>query len=290
MLKRGRVVTLLFILTVCFNLVGLAAADQIPVEKIEVSTPVYRPVYSEFEPLLGTYTYKVSWQGIPAATVTISVERDGLRYRLETTAKTYKAIDLFYRLRYQAQGLISAVDYLPLRSSFDTKENSRHKHAVITFLPDGTIHSVYKRKGREAREVEFNTNNFTLDPFSAAFLARSLKWEKGITRQFDTYNGRSRYLISLTAVEKVKMRVNNKIRDVWVVSPTVKKLNSSRKKNKLREAKIYVTADNRKEILQIISEVFIGSVKTKLISFVPSNRPITGTAVASGRKHKVFIK
>ena len=42
---------------------------------IEVSTPVYRPDFSAFDPNLGRYTYRVSWEGIPAAELVVDVDQ-----------------------------------------------------------------------------------------------------------------------------------------------------------------------------------------------------------------------
>ena len=58
---------------------------------------------------------------------------------------------------------------------------------------------------------------------------------------------------------------------------------------KLREAFIYLTADREREVLQIISEVFIGSVKTKLESYVPATRnPGSSVARNAGKVKLVF--
>lgn len=245
------------------------AAQDIDVGAIKISTPAYAPAEGEFTPPFGTYTYEVSWQGIPAAELSVSLKESDGRYRIATTARTYSAIDLFYKLRYRAEGLISALDLTPYKTFIDNRENSRQKLVQMTFHENGDIESVRSQTGKESKFLRFNTGNFTLDPFSAAFLARSLPWEKGMSREFDTFNGKTRYLITLTAVDKVKMVVNGRNRDVWVISPTVKNLNSPSSNSKLREAKVYVTADPEREILQIVSKVFIGAVTTKLVSFAP---------------------
>lgn len=260
----------------------MVRAEDIPVDAVQIKTPVYRPMFADFNPPLGTYHYTVTWQGIPAASAKVSIEREGMRYRLRTTARTYSAIDLFYRLRYMAEGEISAVDFLPFRSVFEVQENSRRKWAELTFFPNGEILTQRTRNGSDQEELRFNPNNMMLDPFSAAFLARSLEWSEGETKEFDTFNGRSRYLIRLTASEKTTLEVNDQLREVWVIKPEVRKLTTTEDNKKLREAWIYVSADDQREVLQIRSEVFIGSVRTRLTAFEPSTAPITGPAVAQG--------
>lgn len=279
-INKGRAMRGVAVL-IAIALFGVASsAFAISPSEVVIQTPVYRPQFPDFDPPLGKYTYTVSWQGIPAATVTADIEQDGEHYLIEATARTYSGIDLIYRLRYTAQGVLSKSDLMPIRTVIDNRENSRHKRSEIEFKEDGTIHSVFMKKGEEPEIYSFDPENFTLDPFAAAFLARSLDWQPGQVRKFDTFNGKSRYLITLTAEERTTVKVNGEERDVWVVSPYVEKLTDMTSKQKLRKAWIYITADKAREILMIKSEVFIGTVKTKLVEFTPSIRPNAGTQVA----------
>lgn len=282
------VFSLLLALLVAFP----AAAEEEPTaDQVQVSTPVYRPEFSQFDPPLGTYSYTVSWQGIPAATVELSVAQDEMYYRIVAQAQTYSGIDLFYKLRYRAEGLISSFDLSPVKTIIDQSENSRIKNTQITFGPDDKVFAVRSSKPRnEVKVLNFKPNNFMLDPFSAAFLARSLHWEKGATREFDCFNGKSRYLVSLTAEDRVTMKVNGQERDVWVIVPKVVNLTSKEQTKKLRRAEIYVTADKAREVLQIVSEVFIGSVSTKLVSFAPSNQPPPAVRVARSPQGQSFMR
>lgn len=264
------VATTLAVLAVC----GASPlhADITP-DLVKVSTPIYRPQLDQFEPVMGTYTYDVHWQGIPAATATMQVVRQGESYRLVAKAKTARAIDLFYKLRYHAEGLISMFDLLPSRTVISQRENSKIKDTEIAYLSDGEILSIRRQSDwKEAQIVRFNPENQTLEPFSAAFLARSLDWTPGQVRQFDTFNGKTRYLITLEAIDEVMMNVNGEPRRVWVISPKVENLTAKRL-SKLRDARIYVTADRYREVLKIVSEVFIGSVTAELVSFTPEARP-----------------
>lgn len=266
-----------------------AAADNyISPELIQVSTPVYRPEFSQFSPALGTYTYEVAWQGIPAATINVEIAQDDMHYRASVSARTAKGIDIFYKLRYYAKGIISSYDLSPINSEVEHQENSNIKTTKMTFSEDGNIEVIRQKKGKDPQSLNFNPQNFTLDPFSAAFLARSLPWEVGQSRQFDTFNGKSRYLITLTAVDKVTMKVNGRDREVWVISPKVVNLTQAKPSNKLRSAEIYVTADKERDILQIVSKVFIGSVKTKLTGFVPSSVPAPTMRIARAREGSIL--
>ena len=270
--KRARLAPVVFVAsaTVLFASAIAWAGDFVPPDTIKVSTPHYKPELHDFDPAMGHYEYEVSWQGIPAAELGLDVGREKDRYRLTATAKTYSAIDLFYTLRYRAEGLITADKLSPVKTVIDQQENSKYTNTQISFSPKGEVQSTRQRRGRDAEVYKFDPKNFTLDPFSAAFLARSLSWEEGQVREFDTFNGCSRYLIKFTALEKITMRVNGEERPVWVISPEVKNLSSPNSAQKLRDAKIYITADKARELLMIKSEVFIGTVTTKLTAFEPT--------------------
>ncbi len=255
-------------LTFSLAVINPVLGELAPEEKMEIKTPSYFPIMSQFKPELGTYVYDVSWQGIPAATVSFVVDKEGYDYKLSTRVKTSKGVSIFYKLKYNANASLSSIDLYPKDSYYYEKENSKEKITTITFTPDGFITSKRIKNGKDDGTSHFKTNNMTLEPFSAAFLARSLTWDKNEVREFDTYVGKSRYIIKLTGLDKIKMDVNGQERDVWVVSPEVKKL-GKKKYSKLRKAKIYITADSKRELLEIKSQVFIGSVKTKLESFTP---------------------
>ena len=182
----GKATALLVLLQLCW---GAAQAAELTPAEVEIRTPVYAPSGShEFQQ--GTYGYEISWQGIPAAEATVKVERVGRQYRLVATAKTLSFVDMFYKLRYRAEGLISAEDYTPRKMIIDQRENSRIKNTKVKFLRNGEIHSVLAKKDGDRKELQFRPGNFTLEPFSAAFLARSLDWTPGQEREFDTFDGK----------------------------------------------------------------------------------------------------
>lgn len=271
---RASLLTLMAVL--CLPTIGVA--ENISAADVKVSTPRYKANTDSFSPPLGTYTYEVSWQGIPAATATVVVDRENDKYKVSSHAKTAKFIDIFYRLRYQADGKIDAQDFSPDKLVINHKENSRVKAYNITFGDGGMIRSVQQKN--DSKEVlEFVSDNYTLDPFSSTFLARSLDWKVGDTRFFDTFNGKSRYLIKLTAVEEITRDHNGSPKQLIVIEPTVRNLTKPTQDSKLRTAKIYVTKDERRDVVEIASSVFVGTVRTELVGFVPKGAKAMTTAV-----------
>lgn len=261
------------LMTALFFYGHAAHAERIPADEVKIITPAYSPEPEKFKPRFGTYTYAVSWQGIPAGSLEILLEQRGANYRIEASARTNRFIDFFYKLRFNTKATVSATSLYPQVSVYNSRENHRNKKTTIEFLPDGEIKSVHEDRHGNLEKLTFKPNNFTLDPFSAVFLALSLSWEVGDTRQFDTFTGKSRYLVELTAIEKTTIDINGTKREAIVISPRVDNLtkkNLSEEDEKLREARIYVSTDKTSEILKITSDIFIGTVNTNMVSFSPA--------------------
>jgi hypothetical protein len=64
------------------------AADIEHITSVKVTTQVIEPDFEQFKQRLGSYSYRVSWQGIPAADVKVSVNKKSQRYQIEAIAKT----------------------------------------------------------------------------------------------------------------------------------------------------------------------------------------------------------
>ena len=145
---------------VFYSGLAFAGGKSITADQVKIKTPTYKPSFDEFTPPLGEYKYEVSWQGIPAAGLTATVTREDDTYRIVTTAKTYKAIDLFYKLRYRAEGVISAYTLRPKKTMINHRENSRVKNTEIKFEGD-KIKSVYTKLGKPSEILNFETDNYS---------------------------------------------------------------------------------------------------------------------------------
>lgn len=274
--KSGR---LLFLLALGVFVLVLEAlplfAEKIPLDQVHISTPVYAPADS-FKPLLGRYSYEVSWNGIPAGSVELELELNGDEYEIKTSARTAKGIDILYKLRYEAETVLAADTLQPKHSFSVTRTNSKKKITELEFLPGGEILSTREDNHGKLRTLKFDSDNFTLEPYSAGFLALSQEWKVGETRRFDMFSGKSRYLIEFTAVEQTEITVNGALRQAIVLCPSVKKLTDTgddAEDKKLREARIYISVDQPREILKISSDLLFGSVDTMMVGFSPTSKP-----------------
>jgi hypothetical protein len=238
--------------------------------EIKVVTPHYSPS-SMITPHRGLFKYDVEWEGIPVASASIEIKDNANITTIETHAKSAKLIDLLYQLRYVAKGDMDRTALVPLSTHIDHRENSKQRLTDITFLPEGLINSVIAKVNKgEQSSYSFRSDNQTFDPFSSAVMAQSLPWNVGQSRKFDVFDGKNRYVITLKCLKKATRYILGKKTPVLIFEPKVFDENNNTKAAKLRRATITFTDDEFRDLVELNSEVFIGSIKASMSSFSPA--------------------
>jgi hypothetical protein len=268
-------------ITVQTLIVALAvttSADYISPELIRVSTP--KPAAKSLLYNPGIYRYLVAWQGIPVAHSEIIIgdqpvlTSDSLQDNQRTIradTRTTKAIDMLYKLRHTSESIFDVKTLTPVRFLFEQRENSRYKRFDVKF--GETIESKFWNKPEMSEPKEslsFPATNFTLDPLFGALFARSVSVGIGEEQRFDIWNGKNRYLITFKVDGREKIRFGKNEVSALRVIPRVEKLTDSKREEKrLRACTIWISDDDRREILKIESKVLVGRVSATLESFTP---------------------
>lgn len=244
----------------------LAHAEYISPDKINITTPRYKANPVTYIDLV--YQYRISWQGIPVATATISVLPMGNdlpgQVKVVARAKTAKAIDMFYKMRHLSEAVFDGKVFEPISFFSQQKENRREKHRVIKYQGLGKIASEQSNQKGDRSYLEFDTKNATYDPLSGAFLAKSVEPEIGKAIQIDIFNGKHRFLISFLYQGKEKIKFGQTERDAYLVIPTLNRLTDTEHEHRFHHAKLWVSADARRDILKMESKVWIGTVVAEL--------------------------
>jgi hypothetical protein len=244
-------------------------AERRPLSEISVVTPHYSPS-ATITPRRGLFEYDVEWEGIPVASASIEITDHSSFTKIETQAKSAKLIDLLYKLRYLAKGEFERTALTPITTHIDHRENSKQRLTNITFLPDGMINSVIAKVNKgEQSTYSFKSENQTFDPFSSAVMAQSLPWDVGQSRKFDVFDGKNRYVITLQCIKKATRYILGKKTPVLIFEPKVFDENNNTKAAKLRRATITFTDDQFRDLVELDSEVFIGSIKASISSYSP---------------------
>lgn len=274
-------------------------ADYIPPGTLTVQTVAYRaqPIREQ----LGTYHYDVKWQGIPVGHCAVTVDESylsGVRHlEVEATASTNSAIDIFYRLRHTSESLFRADSFAPIRYVMDQTQNRKQQTREIVFGPNGEIRSIDLKRSRkgveETRdEIVFFSSNQTLDPISAAFVAKSLAVSIGTQTSFDVFNGKHRYLVGFEVLGQEQLRLGNSLVSAFKVRPSVKKLTDSEGERRLREATLWISTDGTNRILKLDSKVLVGRITAQLDRFEPAQQPGAPTpteATPTGPVHQARL-
>lgn len=260
-------------------LVSTAQAEYIQPSAVKVSTKSYYPKHSDFS--VGEYVYRISWQGIPVASAKVNVDQpdsNGM-WKVSAGAKTGDWISVLYSLSFDSESFFSRESFKPKLFTSRQTENQKKKVKEVSFLPGGLIQTKAFKDGKKDETISFQSKNQTLDPISAAFLARSLPIKVGSKKSFDVFNGKHRYLITFFVESKEKLKLNNKGEvECFSVRPEVVKLTDTEGEKRLRSARIWITADDKREVVKLESSVLIGSVKAELERFVPGkdqSQPVT---------------
>ncbi len=219
-----------------------------------------------------TLSYRVAWNGLPAAHATVSIKPEELggeaAYTVETTASTNRFVDLFWRFRGNAQVSFLARDWTPLRFRYDRNVRGVRSLTTIDFNPaQRRANSLYVKGGVTKKELELSSLDL-IDPITAVFKARHDDIEIGSKLEYDVFTGESRYRVELSVDGRDQVEVPAGTFAALRVTPRVWKIRGHDKPpdRRLRGASIWVSDDSERVLLRIRSDVFIGAVTFDLMS------------------------
>jgi len=258
-------------------LIGLvigARSATFALQPPERNPEVVSDLVSEFTPRLGTFYYVVHWADSKVADATITIERDGDYYRMIADEETTKFLDRIYRIRYRGETVIRAEDLVPVETVIDEERGKKKTTEQIRYDGDGKAEVVVSKKEPDAPVQQeaylINEETFAIDMFSAIFLARSFDWQENESQQFDVFSGKKRYLVTLDCIGKTVFQEGDIKIDAWVIRPGVLKQNDPDAKTKHSEARVYLSADESRDLLKIKTKIGLGTVKMKLLRYEPN--------------------
>jgi hypothetical protein len=240
---------------------------------------------------LGSYTYSLGWQGIEVGESTLTITKETNEsgkevLKVSAEAKTGKVIDVFYRLRHISTAFIDPETFTPFKFITEQKENSRKKKRIVTYEADGSIKSErWGSKGKK-EDIQFKSNNYTLDPITAAVVAKSTKIEVGKKVRLDVFNGKHRFLITFNVLSEETVEINGEKRSAFKVEPQVVRLTNTKPEKRLKKAYLWISNDKKREILKLESKVWVGSVAAKLKGFKPEVKAETKTSIKQDQEKK----
>ncbi len=231
----------------------------------------------EFQPRLGEYRYEITWGNSRVATVSVSVQREGDHYVLKTHQQTTDFIDRVYRVRYRGEAHIKVEDLSPTRSVIEEQIKKRKKVQKAEYdTQTGAVtveeqHSAKDAPTAQPNAYELNSGGDVVDVFSATFLARSFDWDVGERHEFMVFAGEKQYQVTLDCIVKSSYEFEGETFPVWVIKPGIRKTTKAEPYGIHEKTRIYLVADESKDIVKIESQPGIGTVKLRLIEYTPKS-------------------
>ncbi len=233
------------------------------------------PIDSEFHPEPGTYYYDVYWRKMRVGKATITIAWDGDFYRVIVSGKTNKKISLLYKAKYRGEVKMESRPLTPIKAEIREQSRKKSKTIDMNFPETDRVEAIEVKSegGKEPRitKREFTSETFVLDPFSTVFLVRQLDWEVGMAEVFDLFTGKKQYELQLLCDSVVTLTVGKKERETWLILPRIRSLNGD-EKVKNNNFKLYLSKDERKEVLKIEGAPKIGRIEARIRKFEPLRR------------------
>ncbi|BHH82606.1 DUF3108 domain-containing protein [Desulforhopalus sp. 52FAK] len=227
-------------------------------------------ILSEFDPTPGTYYYDVFLKGTKLGRASIAVDRTGDEYVVAVKARTRGILKHLYKVKYKGEVAVTRNPLLPQTAKIIEQTGRKKKTINAEFEShDRIVVTEEEVKGNNPAKVktkEYESESFILDPFSIVFLIRSLDWQVGTSEVFDLFTGTKQYEIHLLCPEETALTIDGVLRPCWVIVPETRTLKEPREV-KMSGFKIYLSKDERKEILKITGDPKIGRIVADLRKF-----------------------
>jgi hypothetical protein len=255
-------------LIAAFLFASASQAGQASVKAAPV-VPVYQPKFFPFE-AGEKAVYRAHWNGVPVGTAEIQttpVTIEGKKfYQVRVEAKTSKVLDMMWKMRDTISSTFDASALAPSRYVFNQRENSRVVDTVAKYNPAMKKWVVERRQdGKKPRIYEFESQN-TVDPITAAYLARSADLKVGEKLLFNVFGGRYRYLLELAIDRKEPVELESgKVIDAFKIVPKITNLDKAGSAKRMSEAAIWISADERRMPVKLTSKIFVGNVHMQLV-------------------------
>jgi Protein of unknown function (DUF3108) len=244
--------------------------------KIAAAVPLYQPKFFPYENGEQA-SYKVSWNGVSVATAevqTTPVTIEGRKfYRVRIDAKTSRGLDLIWKMRDTITSTFEAKSLAPSRFVFSQRENSRAIDTEASFNEASKKWLVNRwQNGKKPRVYDLDSNN-TLDPITAAYLARSVDFKVGENLSFNVFGGRYQYLLELKVEKKEPVELESgAVIEAFKVVPKVTNLTKKGYAGRVTEAAVWISADERRMPVKLWSKMFAGNVYMELVQDKPGTK------------------
>ncbi len=212
--------------------------------------------------------FELKWAFVPAGEAVLEVlpvtEINGSpAYHFVMTARSNSFVDKFYKVRDR----IDAFTDLNMNGSvlYIKKQREGHtKRDVEVTFDQENLTAVYKRKGKEKKEIKIAPGTF--DPLSVFFFSRTIDISNGMQIKKAVSDGKKIVIGKAYVVKQEKIKVPAGEFNTYLLEPELANIGGVFEKSDDAKIQIWVTTDKHRIPVKIESSVSVGRFKGELIS------------------------
>lgn len=271
----GRLIVLWASVSLAFLLLGaraqsIATGEEFPAAPSEVSEQLQQP---ESDIAEGTYFFRFTWNGIPAAegnlVVSTQMEEGIPTYLFEGTARTSKFADIFWKFRATVVAVVEAVSGRAKKINTIEQERSKHKETeTILDYKAGQAQYVRWKKGAK-KEKLISLEGGVLDLASLGVMLARRPLHVGDSDSFTVLFKDDQYSLEYQVLSRERVSAAGMSYDALRVEPKFQKITDEEKVQKIREMTVWLTETEPHLPLRMRSRTFIGHVTGELQKITP---------------------
>ena len=205
--------------------------------------------------------YEVRWERVPVAQVSLEVGtltqfKGEPAYHFVFRARTYPVVEFFFPVDGYLEGFTDLAMSRSLRFEKDMLEGRTRRNFWVDFDWERGVTEYANDPYRKRR---FPLPEGTLDMVSMLYYARSLSLEKGMTVSRPLNTGKKNLLARARVVQKEVILVDDRPWKAFMIVPDIREAGGVFDKSEDPELFLWISADERRIPLRLVSKVWVGS-------------------------------
>ncbi len=221
--------------------------------------------------------FNVGWEFINAGTAHMQVSARNGHYRIDTTARSNKLLDVFHKVRDTIISEGICRDGKLQSTLFDVTQNEGRYHARKTVRFLWRKHQVVRTK--KGRTETFDVPPGHLNALDAFFAVRRMTLAPGDVARVPMFDSRKRYMVEVRVLGRKKLRApwGERVNCI-VIEPKLKTKGIFSSKGKV---KIWLTDDARHIPLKMVARIKFGHIAARLTAYQPPQGMLAANAKPS---------
>lgn len=219
-------------------------------------------------------TYALRWGSVPAGTVVLEVLPAeticGVKaHHFAMTANSNSFVDAFYPVRNRFDGYADLDMKRSLLYRAHQREGRHRREECVVF--DWSVSMVqYENFGKKRKPLSIQPETF--DPLSVFYAFRRQPLQRGLSLHAGVTDGKKWVLGTALVLDRQRVRVPCGEFDAFVVEPDLRDVGGVFKKSDDVSMKIWVTADEYRIPVRVVSRIVLGEFVAEVIS-IERGRP-----------------